>query len=77
LPENQIKIADDLEKAHPLVKKTKQFYDKAEADSYTPISPPSQKGYLKVLASPAQASHALLIMDAIPRLPPQVSSPDS
>ena len=65
LPENQIKIADDLENAHPLVKKTKQFYAQADADSDTLISPPSQKGYLNVSVSPAQVNRAFFIMDAI------------
>ena len=65
LPENQIKIADNFDDAHPLVKKTKQFYDKAEINSSEPISPPNKKNYLSISVSPAQAHRALLIMDAI------------
>lgn len=65
LLENQIVIADDLDDSHPLIQKTKQFYDKADADSQELISPPREKGYLNVSVSPVQAHRALLIMDAI------------
>lgn len=65
LPENQIRIAAELENAHPLVKKTKRFFDEADANSLEPISPPREKGYLSVSVSPTQAQRALLIMDAL------------
>lgn len=65
LPENQIKIAEGFDNAHPLVKKTKQFFDNAEIDLREPVSPPSGKGYLKVDVSPTQIGRALLIMDAL------------
>ncbi len=65
LPENQIRIAANFDDAHPLVKKTKQWYDQSDIDSSEPISPPPEKGYLNVSVSPVQARRALLIMDAI------------
>lgn len=58
-------IAGDFGNAHPLVEKTKQFYDRADAGISEPFSPPSGKGYLNVSVSPAQARRALLITDAI------------
>lgn len=65
LPENQIKIAEDFEDAHPVVKKTKQFYDETNIEQLVPISPPKGKGYLNISVSRSQSRRALLIMDAI------------
>lgn len=65
-PENQIKIADDLENAHPLVRKTQQFYERHDdVNSVEPFSPPSGKGYPKISVSLDQYNRALLIMDAV------------
>ena len=66
LPENQIKIAEDLIADHPLVRKTQQFYEQHKDNNSTePFSPPNGKGYPNISVSSAQSHRALLITDAI------------
>lgn len=69
LPKNQIKIAADLVDAHPLVEKTRQFYDldalQEDEDPFEPFSPPEGKGYLNISVSQMQSKRALLILDAL------------
>jgi len=69
LPENQITIAEDLTDTHPLVEKTKRFFERRALregeDRFEPFSPPEGKGYLDIFVSHAQSKRALLIMDAL------------
>lgn len=65
LPEKQIKIADTLSDAHPLVEKTKQYYQNANIKTDEPFAPPCGKGYLNLSVSSTEARRALLIADAL------------
>lgn len=65
LLENQIKIAEDFNDAHPLVIRTKQFLDNKESEGFEPIYIPEGKGYLSLSVSKSQATRALLIIDAL------------
>lgn len=69
LPENQIKIADDFVNVHPLVEKTKKFYEfddlQEDKDPFEPYSPPEGEGYLNIFVSQTQSKRALLILDAL------------
>ncbi len=69
LPENRIEIAEDLSDAHPLVEKTKRYYERISLreseDPYEPFSPPEGEGYLDIFVSRVQSKRALLILDAL------------
>lgn len=65
LPENQIKIAKNLDNAHPLILKTKQFLDNQKSGEFEPVDMPKGHGYLDLLVSKSQMTRALLILDAL------------
>lgn len=65
LPENQIKIADNLDDAHPLVIKTKLYYERNHSGSGVDLSLAKGKGLLNVSVTSEQITRALLIFDAI------------
>jgi hypothetical protein len=66
LAENQIKIADNFNDAHPLITKTKQYIDKTETkEEFEPIILPRGKGFLNLSVSRSQANRALLIMNGL------------
>lgn len=65
LPENQIKIADNLDDAHPLVIKTRAYFERKHSRSGDDVSAAEGKGLLNISVTPEQMTRALLIFDAI------------
>ena len=65
LPENQIRIAKDLENAHPLVERARQFFEGADRSQNEAVQFPQGDGYLNISVTPPLFDRALRIADAL------------
>lgn len=63
--ERVIKLAGDLDKLHPLVERARIQLERASPTSEGLLSLPKGKGFVSLIASTAQSTRALLVLDAL------------